>query len=49
MEEILTASSETTQTRRRRNLKGLTIGELVPKGAATAEKITVKIPNGKRL
>ena len=49
VEERLTASSKTTQTHRRQNLKGLTIDELAPKGAATIEKITVRIPNGKRI
>ena len=49
VEEILIASFETAWNHRCWNLKGLTIGELVPKGTATANKIMVKIPNGKRL
>ena len=49
VKERLTASSEIAQTHRHCNLKGLTIGELVPKVITIAEKIMVKIPDGKRL
>ena len=30
-------------------MRTLTVSELVPKGTTTAEKITIKIPDGKRL